>query len=259
MMRKYSMLLVFILLSVIYTGYAIAASPQKEEATYVANFNYTPDSKAAPGSAGVTLAIGGVFYQSNSKSPWDHSPQFENLDKALKEDLIKILSAKGFLVRGPFDSYDLIPYQDKKAIDLYLIPTLELSITSKGPNGDDLKAVQEKGAILGVIKVSGKLIVHLREVVTGELMWGKSIPFTTFTFLCKNKLPWAREGFEMAKMERGIEQPVDNRDLTTMNEVAKGFEKQYPDLMATISKLIDPEEMRMVKKQCQELKSKKGY
>jgi hypothetical protein len=44
-----------------------------------------------------------------------------------------------------------------------------------------------------------------------------------------------------------------------VNELAKGLEKHYPDLMATISKLIDPEEMRIIKKQCQELKSKKGY
>jgi len=44
-----------------------------------------------------------------------------------------------------------------------------------------------------------------------------------------------------------------------MNETAKQLEKQYPDLMATISPLIDPEEMRIIKKQAQELKSKKGY
>ena len=44
-----------------------------------------------------------------------------------------------------------------------------------------------------------------------------------------------------------------------MNDLAKGIEKQYPDLMATISKLIDPEEMRIIKKQCQEIKTKKGY
>lgn len=44
-----------------------------------------------------------------------------------------------------------------------------------------------------------------------------------------------------------------------MNDAAKGLEQQYPELMATISKLIDPEEMQIIKKQCQELKSKKGY
>ncbi|MFH1552622.1 MAG: hypothetical protein ABID83_03170 [Candidatus Omnitrophota bacterium] len=44
-----------------------------------------------------------------------------------------------------------------------------------------------------------------------------------------------------------------------MNDLAKGLEKQYPDTMATIEKLIDPEEMAMIKKQCQELKGKRGY
>ena len=44
-----------------------------------------------------------------------------------------------------------------------------------------------------------------------------------------------------------------------MNDLAKGVEQQYPDLMATISNLIDPEEMQIIKKQAQEIKSKKGY
>jgi len=37
------------------------------------------------------------------------------------------------------------------------------------------------------------------------------------------------------------------------------MEQHYPEVMATIAKLIDPEEMKIIKKQCQELKSKKGY
>lgn len=48
-------------------------------------------------------------------------------------------------------------------------------------------------------------------------------------------------------------------DPNIMNDVAKGLEKQYLELMATISKLIDTEKMMIIKKQYQELKSKKGY
>lgn len=44
-----------------------------------------------------------------------------------------------------------------------------------------------------------------------------------------------------------------------MNDLAKGLEKQYPVIMATIEKLIDPEEMGIIKKQCRELKAKRGY
>ena len=41
--------------------------------------------------------------------------------------------------------------------------------------------------------------------------------------------------------------------------MARGVEEQYPDIMGTIDSLIDPEEMEVIKKQCQELKGKKGY
>lgn len=129
-MKKYLMVLVFSFLSIISSiGFATAASTQKDEARYMANFNYTPDTQAAPGSAGVTFTVANAAYQAAVKDtkPWFMYQQFENLHKAVPEDLTKLLAAKGFSVRGPFDSYDLIPYPDKKAIDLWLVPTIELS------------------------------------------------------------------------------------------------------------------------------------
>ncbi|MFA5338556.1 MAG: hypothetical protein WC317_00190 [Candidatus Omnitrophota bacterium] len=244
-MRKYPVVLVFVLLSVIYASHALAAASKGEEAVYVANFDYTPSSQETPGSAGVTFAIANVSFESNSFTPWPTWPQFANLDTAIKQDLNKLLAAKGFTVRGPFDSYDLIPYQDKKAIDLYAMPKLELSVVQKS-NGSTLK-------------ISGKLTLVLKEVVTGELMWSKTTPLSEFDF----PITWATakwgKGLPWEKITAGTEAPIADMDVEPRNDMAKGIEKQYPELMATISKLIDPEEMRIIKKQCQELKSKKGY
>jgi hypothetical protein len=216
---------------------------QQKEPAYVANFEYTPASQAAPNSAGVTFAVVNVFYQSNldfkpylDLPPWFTWPQFANLDTATKQDFSKLLVSKGFTVLGPFDSYDLIPYSDKKAIDLYLVPTFNLSVllSREGDSVFDYR-----------IKVNGMITLQLKEILTGELMWSKSIPFKKFDF------PLSKPG------ERIIYWPKV-MDLVA-KEVAKDIEKQYPELMATISRLIDPEEMRIIKKQCQEIKSKKGY
>ena len=227
----------FIFLSVYLTCLAIAASQQQEEAPYVANFNYTANIQAKPGSAGVTFAVGNLKYTSNNKKPWFSFPQFINLYKAIKDDLSEILIAKGFNVRGPFDSYDLIPYSDKKAIDMYIVTTMELSTT--------LKPEKTAEYCTGTVEGKARIILELREVMTRELMWHKNIPFKEFEFPYNIRHP-------------DITKPYD---LTPhiMNDLAKGLEKQYPDLMGTISQLIDPEEMRIIKKQCQELKSKKGY
>ncbi len=256
MLRRYLLILAFVLLSVILIGCETMpmrqeAAQQKEPATYVANFEYTPSSQAAPNSAGVTFAVGKVFYQSNTKTPWFTWPQFANLDTATKQDLNKLLAAKGFTVRVPFDSYDLIPYSDKKAFDLYLVPTFEVSVLgSRGPASYAIKDIK--------IEVNGKFTLQLKEIVTGELMWSKTIPFKKFDFLWGSDiLTW--ENFDPAFNDTGKKFMGVKLNTERMNEVAKSIEKQYPELMAIIARLIDPEEMRIIKKQCQELKSKKGY
>lgn len=229
-------------------------TPEQEVVKYVGNFDYTPDSQGSPGSAGVTFAIGDFKYAAsnvpselwkqelvlikkadNGMLLWPSFPQFDNLIKASKDDLSKILMAKGFGIRGPFDSYDLIPYSDKKAIDLYLIPTLELSFKLKDEKWTEIYYDT------GNVEVNGKIILALKEIVTGELMWTKSIPLEKIEFSYSIRSPYS----------------VERKFDLIMNDAVKGIERQYPGLMATISKLIDPEEMRIIKKQCQELKNKK--
>jgi phosphomevalonate kinase len=84
-------------------------------------------------------------------------------------------------------------------------------------------------------------------------MWTKSIPFI-------NSFPYSIRisGYidENHYYVEGSRIPFDYALI--MDDVAKGVEKEYPNLMATIAKLIDPEEMRVIKKQCQELRNKKG-
>lgn len=260
MIRKYLVVPAVSLLCIISSiSFATAASPQQEPATYVANFDYTPDTQAAPGSAGVTFATVKVAYKSDPKVLWITFPQFANLDKAIEQDLPELLTAKGVSVRGPFDSYDLIPFSDKKDIDLLLVPTLELSVTLK----DKKEKVMESTwtgqprvfNLTGNAEISGKMNLELRETVTRELMWAKSIPFA-YTFSYSQRIPSRVEGEEVeTHYVKGV--PVNNALI--MDDVAKGMEKEYPNLMTTISKLIDPEEMKVIKKQCQELKGKRGY
>lgn len=226
-----------------------------ETTTYVANFNYTPDSQKPPGSAGVTFAVAKVVYkyQPASKITWFNFPQLVNLPNAIRRDVSEILAARGFSVRGPFDSYDLIPYPDKKTIDLYLTPTIELSIATpkEAYSMQDIK-----------IEVTGRIILELREIVTKELMWVKSIPLTKYDFsFVPGAIKWKGLTDNFDVFNKKIKKSIASLEFGTvnMNDLAKGLEKQYPDIMATINKLIDPEEMRIIKKQCQELKSKRGY
>ncbi|MCX5705975.1 MAG: hypothetical protein NTZ92_07965 [Candidatus Omnitrophica bacterium] len=232
----------------------------QEAVKYVANFNYTPDFQGAPGSTGVIFAIANLTYRTDDeKVLWFTYPQFINLGKSIKDDLPELLIAKGFSVQGPFDSLDLISYSDKKAIDLWLVPVMGLSITLKDRKAEveSIWAAPPVYILSGNAEVSGKINLELREVVTHELMWSKSIPFTN-TFHYSLRIPGYRQIRQ--KVEGGTWTDVTPFDYALiMNDVAKEVEQQYPNLMATIAKLIEPEEMRIIKKQAQELKSKKGY
>ena len=165
MIRKYLIVSVVTLLPVIFTGVATAASSRQEAADfnyeepakYAANFDYTPSTQAVPGSAGVTFAIGGLTYnyQRDTAIRWYDSEQLANLPDAMKQDLFKLLTAKGVSVRGPFDSYDLIPYPDKKAIDLWLVPTFELFVTLKDKKMEHKSYWIQTGNVKGNGKITG--------------------------------------------------------------------------------------------------------
>jgi len=85
-------------------------------------------------------------------------------------------------------------------------------------------------------------------------MWVKTIPFKNFAFPYFVKTTYDK----YAKIKKSGSNRLYSYD-PIFNGMAKGVEEQYPGIMGTIDNLIDPEEMEMIKKQCQELKSKKGY
>lgn len=240
-----------LLFSFLVASLSFAESPGKE-GPYVANFNYTPSSHATPGSGSVTFASSGVVYVSDNKtttgSDWRQSPQFSQLSAAIKDDIPELLVAKGFNVRGPFDSYDLIPYSDKKNVDFYLIPALELFASWKDTDvkedGGGFSGKAYRGT--GTIQITGSLTIKLQEIMTREQLWSKSIPIS-YSFPYDVRFPYFTKGslpFDMSLV---------------MNDLARGLEQQYPTAMKTLSDLIDPQEMRVIKRQALELKKKKGY
>lgn len=257
MIKTLSMVSGVLFLSLLSAGLAWAGSPkgessQKEAAHYVANFSYTPDSRKAPGSGGVAFTVGGAVYASDVKTTqvadWRSAPPFAKLNAALKDDLSEILVAKGFSVRGPFDSYDLVPYPDKKQIDFSLVPTLELLATLKD-TAVEAERAGSAGKVYhgtGTIEVNGKLTITLQEMMTRELMWTKNIPIA-YSFPYDVRFPYFETGSRPFDM--GL----------VMDDLAKGMEQQYPRILETLSNLLDPEEMRIIKRQAQALKGKRGY
>jgi len=235
----------------IYGGCATAPTSNQQyiPTQHVANFEYSPPSQATVQQSPVVFTMGQVIYKHAGETPWLSKPQFANLEKAIGEDLPEILAAKGFGVRGPFDSYDLIPYGEKKAIDFYLQAIVTAFISPPDPlyRSDILEA-----KISPMLKVIFKMDLEAREIMTRELMWSKRLTFTEF----ESPLPPLIGGFQE---DNGKVNKLMFRPERLENMMAEEAEKQYPVLMKTIHTLVDSEEMAIIKKQAQELKTKKGY
>lgn len=237
------MLKFLILLSCIFMLAGCAPAPTSNQnympTRYVASFDYSPPAQEAVQKSPVALTVGKVVFEYVGKRPWLHAPQFANLEKAVAEDLPEILTAKGFSVRGPFDSYDLIPYADKKAIDFLLLPVVTPLVA--------MPEIPETP-----IKVTVKMRLELREIMTRELMWSKSLTFAEFEVSIYSV--WHSYTSDKGKIVDAVFAPEALENL-----MAKEMEKQYPVLMETFYTLMDPEEMTIHKKQAQGIKSQKGY
>ncbi len=236
------------------TGYAGEKSTYKEPEPYVANFSYTPDAHRVQGSGGVTFTVSSADYITDAKHLWPLAPQFAKFSDAIRDDLSRILTAKGFIVRGPYASYDLIPYSDKKAIDLSLVPTVQIAIAAP----TEVYRVQDIR-----IGISGTVTLKIKEIVTGELLWTKSFPLMAFDISGASgfkSIEWKGLTDVRDVKNDNVKKPI-LYELGTgnYNEMAQGLEKQYPNLMSTIAGLIDPEEMRILRRQAQEIRKKKGY
>ena len=130
---------------------------------YVAAFPYAPSAEKAPNSQGITVAIAKPSFfaakvpegdetwahqirilnkvdPSTGEMLWFAFPQFQNLTIKFRKDVAEIVFAKGFKVRGPYESWETIPAADRSAIDLYFIPKMKLVFTQqakKWKRGDE--------------------------------------------------------------------------------------------------------------------------
>lgn len=251
-MRKFIILFLFFGMSLCMAVPLFAQ--EKDESA--ANFNYTPLVEGDTSSVDVTFTVANTFYKTSGGIHWFASPQFANFSEAIREDLTKILKTKGFSVRGSYESYDLIPYQDKKAIDLLLLPTVELTVGLKDQkeHAENMWQPAADQVQTGNAEVRGRIILEIKEVATQELMWVKTMPFENFTFPYFIKVKFK----EYERIKKSGFSGLYSYD-PIFNGMAIGVEEQYSDMMGTIDSLIDPEEMEIIKKQCQEIKSKKGY
>lgn len=247
--------LFFAFICLVLSAWPMGTALAQAEDQYTANFVFNPPKQDAVVPVDVTFTVFNPSYKTSNGLMWFSSRPFANLHNAIRQDIQQVLTSKGFAVRGPYESYDFIPFQDKKAIDLLVLPTVELSVTLKDhqERAENMWQPAADQIQTGNAEVRGRIILEIKEITTQELMWIKTIPFKNFTFPYFVKTSY-KEYAQIKKSGSGRLYSYD----PVFNGMAKGLEEQYPDIMSTFYKLLDAEEMTIIKKEAQELKSRKG-
>lgn len=217
-----------------------------------AGYEYSPSSKAEPDSAGLAIAIGKVEYKSGKENLWSSSPELKSLDQAIKNDLAKILKAKGVGVKGPFSS-DKIPKSEKKSTDLLLKSTIEISGKSEPVyRFNDIK-----------VELKGKFILTLEDVATREIIWSSNVPLPFIAKFDYNDPSFWKKVYSITWDNPMTADKIDDEKILKsiqsvnlmppiLDDFAQGMEKQYPEMMASIEKMLDPQEIKTFKNQAQE-------
>lgn len=214
-------------------------------------FDWTPPNTAKTGAAEVVFILVQPQYQhKQGVLTWTRNPVFSSFSKSLSLDTRELLTARGYTARGPFQAFDEIPFPDKKGSDLVLEPTIEIRLNNR-------ITTSQKNFIIGwdiggVTFVSYLINFTVRESLTRELMWSKKVEFAG------KDLPWGYTGIAMNSAQQ-IEfnaRQGDIPDDSVGNQVARYIEETYVEALSKAWTYLDPEEMKLIKKQAKVLREK---
>lgn len=99
------------------------------------------------------------------------------LKNAMKESLLEIISRKGFLMKGPYNSFDDITFIDKKSIYLASIPSIGISFDEKQTK---IQCYRLYCSEEGQFQITGEMTYKLVEPLTGQSILNRRINLSDF-------------------------------------------------------------------------------
>lgn len=214
--------------------------------TYRAVFEHTPTQRASPGEAEVTVAL--VAPSFAEQEDWTRTPPYSDFSKSLASDFDELLSARGYLVKGPFISHEAMLYPDKQGSDLVLVPALEIDVETTQPTRRRMELISSKVQLQGVATLSGRVTFHLLESITGTRMWAKDIDVP------ERQVEWLGERWFEGDNAWTIVEVYTDHGFT--NAIAPELESLYGEILETAWDYLHPEELQLVKAQAKPVRDK---
>jgi hypothetical protein len=210
-------------------------------------FDFSPPNQAAIGSANMNIVLIRPKFVSD-KVALLPSP-FPEMAKNMGNDFEELLAAKGFTIRGPYNSRDEMVYTEKVnssfilEIQIDLIPQESTSYIkhSKTTAANLLLASQPLAYIsyttVGTITFGGNLVLTALSPQYGEKIWKKSIALENSTFNYSGTTKWDGAPTMAEQL---------SKDNQVFNTVSAELDKFYGTALDLVWKQIDPAEMKIV-------------
>lgn len=254
-------------------------APRPVVTAYTPKYQFDVPKAEVPGSAKTTIAI--VTYQQN-----DSDNVSNEFNSRFVKDLQNVLVARGYSVKGPFLKKDELTFSDKKGSDFILTYGISFSNTFSNVQVSEkakLSQLPDKECNLlwdgtymnlplvgptknysrgtacyyrGELKNMAKINMTLVESMSGEKLWTKTLDISSDPEPFETGNPHAffygmDPGAALAK--------TTFFDIGMNNAAFKSADKIYNNAFTATWKHLDPEELREIKKQADEIKSKKVY
>lgn len=216
------------------------------------SFDYTAKEAGKLGSAGIALALVRPYYAANFS---DGSGElFRTFQQAMGSDIEELIIAKGFTLRGPYQAYDEMVFEDKKRTDMLIQIEIAPQFTAfEGGwkmNVSILGTAYSTYSYLAKVSLVGKINLSGVEPLTNEKIWSKSVlipPVENIELKSSNRysttVPWTE-----IRNDPGI-----------YNALGQALQAQYSSIMEKVAAHFNADEFATLRAQIKELKAKKGY
>lgn len=182
----------------------------------------------------------------------------DKLKKALQTAIQEILIKKGFTLKGPYETFDDITYQDKKKIYLTLIPEINLDIKKVvEENKCNNLYCSEKGKLY----FGGDVTVTLIEPLTRQVFMKKRINLSdanivepyTYQYQINNRNKDLIT--DLVSKATAPKELIDSRDKA----MAEGINRFYKYAVSKLNKYLDREELLSFEKDVEQVKHLKRF
>lgn len=217
-------------------------------------FNYEPKVVAPPMSSDTTFSLIVTRF-------FIPAPLFKNFVASIQGDTRDLLTSKGFVFAGQYDTYDRMTLMIKEATDLVLSVNVNFTI-----NGSDVewitylvadKLQEELGFETkpeGTITIQGSVSLAIHESLTNELLSIKNISIKPISV----EIPYMLTSFDITGDNYLFTSLMKNSNAFR-SEVGTSMVVQYKTVMDTISDYLDAVDIKAVMRSAKEFRMRKVH